>query len=225
MMKRIMLVITAVSLVLFAADAFAVVPVIDGTNSVGEWTADLIISGFDVNEATIPDGYDISHIAMKSEFGGAAADDGLYVLIDLYGDPTFTSLDEFAPFDPVFYGTGLDINKDGDFVDAIDRTLDFRATGFTVFDGTGTAISGSPLAAMGGAGGVVEYFIPSGMFGGFPLPEFQTFSLLDNGGGPPDDRTPDVGFDVTIPEPGSMMLLGMGMFGLIATRFRKKKAA
>lgn len=224
-MKKLMLVITTAFMFLFTANAFAVVPVIDGTNSVGEWTTDLIISGLDVNEATIPDAYDISHIAMLSEFGGSATDDGLYVLIDLYGDPTFTSLDELAPIAPVFYGTGLDINKDGDFVDAIDRILDFRASGFTVFDGTGAVIPGSPSFAMGAIGGVVEYFIPSGMFGGFPLPEFQTFSLLDNGGEPPDDRTPDAGFNISVPEPGSMMLLGMGMFGLIATRFRKKKAA
>lgn len=222
MMKRLMLVITTVSMLLFTANAFAVIPTIDGTNAAGEWTTDLIINGFDVNEALIPDAYDISHIAMKSEFGGLAVDDGLYILIELYGGPTFATLDPFGVA-PVFYNTGLDINKDGDFLDIVDRRIDLRASsGLTVFDGLGTLIS--PALAVGGPG-VLEYFIPSGMFGGFPLSEFQTFTLLDNGGAPPDDQVPDIGFDSSVPEPGSMMLLGMGMFGLLATRIRRKKAA
>lgn len=211
----------ALALLLFVAGDAAAVPVVDGTNSLGEWTVGLIINTADPNEAAIPNSYDISRVAMISEFGGSAADDGLYVLIETYGAPTFTSLDPFPPIDPVFYATGLDTNGDGDFTDAADRIFDFRAAGFTVFDGTGSAVAGSPSAVMGSA---VEYFVPAGMFSSFPLGGFNTFTLLDNAGAPPDDRVPDDGFSTLVPEPTSMILFGSGLLGALGYR-RKRHAA
>ena len=195
------------------SDASAVV--VDGINSAGEWVAGLLINGFDPNEAAIPDGYDISRVAMQSDALG------LYVLIELYGVPTFTSLDTLPPLDPVFYATGLDLNSDGDFTDLGDRIFDFRASGFTVFDGSGSVVAGAPSAVKSSG---VEYFIPAGMFSSFPLGGFNTFSLLDNAGAPPDDRIPDSGFHTTIPEPTSMILFGTGLLGALGFR-RKRNAA
>ena len=224
-MKKVTLAVLIASLLVFAAgDAFALVSA-DGINSAGEWVAGLILDTFDVNEGgvpNLPDSYDMSRIAMFQGAGTQGA--GLYVLIELYAAPTFVSLDPF-PFptlDPVFYTTGLDIDGDGLFTSASDRILDFRATGFKVFDGTGADVTGASSAVMGSA---VEYFIPSAVFGSFPLGGFNTFSLLDNGGAPQDDQVPDSGLTTTVPEPTSMILFGSGLLGALGAVRRKRIAS
>ena len=224
-MKKVTLAVAVASLLFLSAGKAFATPVVDGVNSLGEWTAGLLINTFDINEAggagDIPDSYDISRIAMFQETGGGGAGNGLYVLIELYAAPTFTTLG-IPIINPVFYDTALDLNGDGDFTDAGDRIFDFRASGFTVYNGLGGIVAGAPSAVMGSA---VEYYIPSGMFGGFPLSSFNTSTLLDNGGAPPDDRVPDAGFTTTIPEPTSMMLLGPGLLGLLGVIRRKRHAA
>lgn len=217
-MRKLTLAVAAAFLFAFAGNALAT-PSVDGINTLGEWTSGLIVNGFDINEAGIPDAYDISRVAMFMETGGGGAGNGLYVLVELYGTPTFTSLDVLPPIDPVFYSTGIDVDLDGAFTSAADRIFDFRSTGFTIYDGTGSAVAGSPSAVMGS---VVEYFVPSSMFASFPIGSFQTFSLLDNAGGPDDDRIPNEGFNTTIPEPTSMLLLGSGLLGALGFSRRKR---
>lgn len=217
-MKKVTFTVAMAFLLAMAGNAFAT-PSADGINSLGEWTAGLIINSFDPNEGGIPDSYDIERVAMFMETGGGGSGNGLYVLIDLYGAPTFTSLDITPPIDPVFYTTALDMNTDGDFTDLSDRIFDFRASGFTVYDGSGSVVAGSPTAVLGS---VVEYYIPSGMFASFPIAKFQTFTLLDNAGGPEDDRIPNEGFHTTIPEPASMILFGSGLLGALGFARRKR---
>jgi len=212
-LKKIIVLVAAV-LIMSAGSAFAV-PVIDGSMGVGEWTSGLLISAADVNESGIPDAYDISSLKILSARSGGASD-GLYMMWELYGTPTFVTLDPIKKM-PVVYLTALDMNQDGDYEDADDRIIEYRATGLVITDGTGAVVSGSAFAAMGS---VVEFYIPTGMVSSTPDTSFAGFILLDNGGNPEDDQLPDDGTFKT-PEPGSVALLGIGLIGLVGKLRRK----
>lgn len=200
-----------IALVALAPAAWAV-PAINGTIAAGEWDGSAIVE-VDPNEGTIPDAYDIGVVRYFQETSGGG--DGLYVLIDVIGVPTFTP----APpgFGPVVYGTLADFTGDGLFTSASDRVITFTSSGFVVKDGTGSTIADTGTASALGADGV-EYFIPVAMLPGGALPlGFSTgfLSFLDNGGSPPDDFVPDVGLSHIVPEPASaaLLFLGLGLFG------------
>lgn len=216
-MKKTMLLIVAV-LILSAGNAFAF-PTIDGIASAGEWTTGLLLNAGDPNEVGIPDSYDISRVKIISE-SISGANDGFYFLWQLNGTPSFTTLDPLGSM-PVVYLLGLDMNQDGDYSDLVDRKIQYTSAGFSVTDGTNATVSGSPQWAMGS---VVEYYLPASMFVSFPDTSINGFLLLDNGGSPADDQLPDQGTFKT-PEPGSMMLLGMGLIGFAGSLLRKKFTA
>jgi PEP-CTERM putative exosortase interaction domain len=213
-MKKVMLLVAI--LMIFSAGSVFASPVINGSIGAGEWSSGLLVDAFDAQESTIPDAYNLKRLAMILETSGGST--GLYILAELYGKPTFGSLDELPPIDPVFYSIGLDMNQNGVYTDLADRIIDYRLSGFKVYSGLGGDVTGGSTVAMGS---VVEFYIPSTAFASFPDSGFNTFALLDNGGAPPDDRLPNEG-TIKTPEPASMALVGMGLVGFVGSLFRKK---
>lgn len=222
-LKKVMLLVAALMLV-SASSAFAF-PTINGNVIGDDWTTGRIVYGADPKDViltgSIPSGtavinYDIEHFSIVMDSSGGA-NDGLYMLWDLYGTPTFTTLD-MGGENLVSYQCLLDMNQDGDYLDAVDRKIYYTQAGLVVKNGSGTVLTGTTSAAMGD---YVEWYIAKDMFSTFPDGSFDGFILLDNGGGPNDDQLPDEGTFRT-PEPGSIMLLGMGLVGFAGSLLRRK---
>jgi hypothetical protein len=211
-------------MVLMTGNAHAIVVAdINGYDN-GEWI-NLNLGAIDPNEVGLDDRYDIWKIGMIVENHGDA-NDGLYIGWMMYDVPTFGTYPSPLGKRPT-YQTMLDFNSNG-IVDANDRWIDFSWGGaapvLTVYDASNNPVSGLPLSAIGtfGTNAGVEWFIPKSMFASFPIGNFQTFSVLDNGGIPTEDYLPDQGWSTTTPEPGSMALVGMGLFGFVGSLLRRK---
>jgi len=222
-MKKMLLVVGMVSFLMIAGDAFAF-PTVDGSITGLEWdlsATGMIINANDLNEVFTPydisDDYDLSRVAMIIDKDGSGGNDGMYILYDLYGAPNLGKLPEITAKYPAFT-TVFDMNKDG-LLNNNDRMVVLQKVSGTntlsVYNASTSLLGTLSSFSVGtGTSGVIELFIPDTMFVNFSsLSDFQTFTELDNGGGPNEDYVPDSGWSTTIPEPTSMLLFGIGLLG------------
>lgn len=212
--------IAAVTLA-FGTNAYAfVVPTIDGMLTVAdEWAIDeLHTSATDINEGGIPDSRDIWRLLVKNADLGAASD-GLYFRVDTFDTPTLTGGPDSGGVETF---TRIFIDFDGDLV--ADRGIDFNdafdpGTGtLGVYNGTFTTKFGEGDGDVDeSAGGFYEFYLPESLYGaGNSVSSTTGFRVrLDDSGSNEDDFLPNSGFTTAIPEPGTLLLLGSGLFGLL----------
>lgn len=233
MKKTLSLFALVAGLFVSAVSAHAAVPVVNGSISpVTEWDNtgyNYYLNVSDVNEAAIPDQYDIKSVTLLQEIEGFgfgdsnAANDGIYLLIETYAAPSFV---EETPG-----GARVTVYLDGDFNG--DGIIDFSLEHTALGNGTGQTVTVTfnvfgptgDLLANGGsftAGSVIEYFIPHTGFNtpNFPFPTSFIGSVqYDGGGTSPDDIV--TGSLAVVPEPSSMLLFGGALLGLAFKRFSK----
>lgn len=215
-----------------AVSAYAAVPVVNGSISpVTEWDNtgyNYYLNITDVNEAGVPDQYDIKSATLLQElegfgFGdGNAANDGIYLLIETYAAPSF--VEETIGGATVTVFLDGDFNGDGviDFslahVSNANGTVQSVSVTFNVFGPTGDLLANGGAFAVGSA---IEYYIPSGPFNTphVPFPgAFTGYIQYDNGGVSPDDIA--IG-RLVVPEPSSMLLFGGALLGLLGANFKR----
>jgi len=216
------------------AHAYAV-PTIDGSISpVGEWdnnaTYPYYLTFSDVNEALVPDRYDIKNVVLLQDLGNAdPTKDGVYLLIETYAPASV--VDEDAPADvPTYVTISMSGDFEGDGINDIFITQtcnDVNCTNQSVLVANpagGVPYPGVPITDSAN-GDVLEYFFAAGEFGTPPNTPFPTSFIgtitYQGGGTSPDDITRGTlgpGGPNVIPEPGTMMLLSMGLIGFVGRK-------
>lgn len=220
----------------FASASAYAVPAVNGTLGAGEWDNtgyNYYLQISDPNELDVPDAYDIKSVTILQEiegfgFGDAnAANDGIYILIETYADPSMVDLLPGAPRPTISMNGDFDGNGtiDIEVVHSINAlsVQSVEVTNYVAAVSGDLVGAGGAFTATGPGVTVLEYFIPTGAFGtpAFPFPQsFIGGIIFDNGGDQPDDSLS--GSATLVPEPSSMLLFGGALLGMLGIRSRKK---
>lgn len=228
-------------LVVFGAVSAYAVPTVNGTISPAtEWDNtgyNYYLTVNDVNEASVPDQYDIKSVTLLQEIEGFgygdsnAANDGIYLLLETYGVPSLVDQGAGLPFAKIFLNGDFDGDGNYDFFiehDALSgtglpQTVKITNLGAAIFDASLTAGGGS-FSVVNGVNTVIEYFIPTLTFGTPHLPfpvKFVGKIVYDNGGTASDDEVQ--GSLPLVPEPGTLFLLGSGLLSMLGMGVRKQQ--
>ena len=203
-MKKVMLMIAV--LLFVAGNAFAFPTV--------NWSSPAI-TGSDLQESLISPNYNISALYGVFQGGGLTGD--LALTTDVYGVATLEKESSSWPLD-AYYAWNLDL--DGNNSADVVAFLTMDSSNIVHYKINGTEMAATNWQYNAGSKRY-EVLIPSSYLGTIDPSKFGIYVLLDGASSAPDDVLPDTGWKGVTPEPGSAMLLGMGLLGFAGMLRRK----
>lgn len=188
---------------------------IDGNAGIGEWVAPYMFSATDPKEALVDDEHNIRTLLVQWDQSGP---NDAYFRTDMWGIPNLTADTGWG--NNAYVEWQLDLN--GDLIGELNVRLEKKSTWLGGDGNIHYYINGVEYGAgYWGMGSIYEVMVPYSIASSFDWTNAKMRVISESGGTSGDDNLPDSGWQPKTPEPGSMVLLGMGLLGFAGVIRRK----
>ncbi len=192
--------------------------VIDGIAAGGEWVAPFKIHATDPAESGIFDYLDVKLLLAQWTTPGG----DIYIRTDTVIKPEFIKDSGYLNDAYMAWQFDFDGNGSVDLSAQLIKEVDFGHADGNIYYYVGGTQYDNGVTKYWGKDDVYEVLIPAEKVPVFNPGKFQMRLISESASSSGDDNLPDTGWSKTVPEPGSAMLLGMGLVGFVGSLFRRK---
>lgn len=191
---------------------------IDGTAAGGEWVAPFQFHAGDIEEGNVDDHHDIQTLFVQWDEIGPS---DVYIRTDMWGFPDLTA--DLGWGNNAYVEWQFDFNDDGvgELVSRIEKKSILGGDGSIHYYINGAEYFNDGIKYWG-MGSCYEVMIPSSVASLYDPTNAKARVISESGGTSGDDNLPDAGWTNRVPEPGSMVLVGLGLFGMVGGLIRRK---
>jgi len=194
--------------------------VINGTPGTGEWVGPYMFQASDINEPGVDNEHDIKSLLVQWD---TSTTNDVFIRTDMWGTPDLSAATGWA--NNSYVGWQFDFNNDG--IGDLNVMLVKEET-FNAGDGAihyyinGTEYVNTGTTKYWGMASIYEVMIPYSIASAYDTTNAKARVISESASTSGDDNLPGQGWQPKTPEPGSAMLLGMGLLsigGIIRRKF------